>query len=153
MKNLSKLVDQLESEIPNFELTNSRISSVNVGWHIEHSCLVIVKIIENLQKSDASTFKSQLNIKKLFVFLIGKIPRGGAKAPSSVLPLENRDKNHLLESIEQTRHALIQLNACGATQYFTHPIFGNLHKKATIHFLWIHTKHHLQIIKEINLLN
>jgi hypothetical protein len=34
-------------------------------------------------------------------------------------------------------------------QFFPHPFLGNLNKKQTIHFLSIHTLHHLKIINDI----
>jgi hypothetical protein len=149
MKNLSKLVDQLESEIPNFELTNSRISSVNVGWHIEHACLVIIKITETIKQSDAEKFSSKFNFKKHFVFFTGKIPRGRAKAPNVVIPKGDSDEQHLMMSIESAKDAIQVLNKCVKNQFFQHPIFGNLNQPQTFHFLAIHTTHHLKIIEDI----
>ena len=149
MEKLRKVVTQLESYLTQFELNNQLISNVSIGWHIDHACLVIIKITETVKQSNPDNFSSKFNFKKLVVFMTGKFPRGRAKAPASVMPIENIDQLHLMNSISNAKKAIIQLNECSKNQYFQHPIFGNLNKASTLYFLGIHTKHHLRIIQEI----
>jgi hypothetical protein len=149
MKKLISLIDQLSSYIPVSEKVNSAISEVNIGWHIEHACLVIIKITETIKQSNPNEYKRNFSIKKFFVFLTGKFPRGRAKAPASVMPLEHLTVSHLNESINNAKKAIEELNNCTKNQFFTHPIFGKLNKTQTFPFLGIHTKHHISIIKDI----
>ena len=149
MKKLISLVDQLSTYIPVSEKVNGTISQVNIGWHIEHACLVIIKITETIKKSNPDEYKRNFNIKKFFVFLTGKFPRGKAKAPASVMPLEHLTASHLNESIANAKKAIEELNNCAKNQFFTHPIFDKLNKTQTFPFLGIHTNHHIGIIKDI----
>lgn len=149
MKRLLLLVDALEAQVPHLNSFNTNISTANVGWHIEHSCLVITKIIQTVSQSNANTYQWKWNPKRVIVFILGKFPRGRAEAPASVLPGQEISSEHLLLSIQETRSAIAQLSSCNKNQYFKHPIFGDLNKSATFYFLGIHTKHHLRIIKDI----
>jgi hypothetical protein len=149
MQKLLGLVDKLAFHIQNANLVNNNISDVNIGWHIEHACLVIIKITETIKQSDAEKFSSKFNFKKHFVFFTGKFPRGRAKAPNVVIPKGDSDEQHLMMSIESAKDAIQVLNKCVKNQFFQHPIFGNLNQPQTFHFLAIHTTHHLKIIEDI----
>ena len=52
MRNLEIPLAELYTYISQAEKLNNKISSVNVGWHIEHTLLVIQKISESVIKSD-----------------------------------------------------------------------------------------------------
>lgn len=149
MKRLLRLVDALEAQIINANLVQPAVSSASVGWHIEHSCLVITKIIQTVEQSNPATYQWKWNSRRVLVFILGKFPRGRAEAPASVLPGEAISVEHLLGSIQQTRSAIANLSSCSKNQYFKHPFFGELNKSSTIYFLGIHTKHHLHIIEDI----
>jgi hypothetical protein len=149
MNKLLYLVDQLALQIPNANALNSNISNANTAWHIEHSCLVIIKVAETLQKSDSKKFQTKFNFTKIMVFLTGKFPRGRAKAPEVVMPIENITISHLEQSILKTKAAIMDLQNCEKNNHFSHPIFGSLNTSETIQFLGIHTNHHLLIIKDI----
>jgi hypothetical protein len=149
MQKLLRLVDELETYIPMFEHNKDSISDVNIGWHIEHACLVIIKITDTIKQSNPADYKSKFSFAKWFVFLTEKFPRGRAQAPNSVLPNEKIDPIHLIESIKKVKQAISALKECQKNQYFKHPIFGNLKVSKTLHFLAIHTKHHIRIIQDI----
>ena len=149
MQKILKLVDQLALQIPNANKLNKEVSSSNIAWHIEHSCLVIIKIGETILKSDPINYTTKFNIKKIMVFLTGKFPRGRAKAPSAVVPNENLSEEHLRESIAKAKLTITELKGCKKNQFFLHPIFGNLNISNTMKFFSIHTQHHLSIIKDI----
>ena len=148
MKNLEPSLEKLYSYIPEADILNSAVSSVNVGWHIEHSLLVISKIIETVVNSDPAKYERKFDFRRSFVFFLGKFPRGKAKAPDIVIPVQNGhpDFDALFAT---TRAAILQLQNASKNQYFVHPIFGKLNKKDTFTMLDIHTKHHLLIIKDI----
>ncbi len=133
MEKLKKLIQDLESKIPNQEMFNPTISKSSVGWHIEHTLLTMNLVIGALQKSNPENYKRTFNFYRILVFAMNKIPRGKAKAPKIVQPKEDFN----IESLRSHKN------------YFEHPYFGHLTLKPTIKFLKIHTNHHLQIINDI----
>lgn len=149
MKKVEKLIQALELYIPETDKINTNVSSVNIGWHIEHSLLVITSIVQTILHSDESKYKWKWNTKKAFVFLTGSFPRGKANAPDIVIPKTNATKDELITQIQAATNSINLLKTAGANQYFMHPVFGMTNRDATFPFLAIHTNHHLKIIKEI----
>ena len=149
MKNIDTIVPELATYIPNYNQSNLAISEASVGWHIEHSLLVIKQITATVAQSDPMLFKSKFNMSRFFVFLLKTIPRGKAKAPRAVIPSDEITFESLQESLKNTYQAITYLKDCESKQYFMHPFFGQLNKKQTIKFLAIHTQHHLKIIRDI----
>jgi hypothetical protein len=148
MRNLEPSLEKLYSYINDAAKLNTAVSSVNIGWHIEHSLLVISRIIDSVTSSDPNKYEYKFDLKRTFVFLLGKFPRGKANAPEIVIPKQNEqaDYDALFAS---TRAAIKNLESAKPNQYFTHPIFGKLNKQHTFVMLDIHTKHHLKIIEDI----
>ena len=148
MRNLEPSLEKLYSYINDAAKLNTAVSSVNIGWHIEHSLLVISRIIDSVTSSDPSKYEYKFDFKRTMVFLMGKFPRGKANAPDIVIPKQNEQVNYdaLFAS---TRLAIKNLESVKPNQYFTHPIFGKLNKQHTFVMLDIHTKHHLKIIEDI----
>jgi hypothetical protein len=148
MQKLNALLTQLESNITHYEKLNTAVSAVTVGWHIEHTLLVTINVIEALKKSNPTEYKWQFDIKRFFVFTTGKIPRGKGKAPKSVQP-EILDSTNLKTKIDAVKAKINELGTLNADNYFEHPYFGKINVKGTIKFLSIHTSHHLNIINDI----
>jgi hypothetical protein len=151
MSNLSKLLNQLESHIIDFEKTNVAISQSSIGWHIDHSLMVINGIIDQLKKSNPEQYKWQFNWNRIFIKSINKIPRGRGKAPKSVQPSETSSIEILYYKLQIANDSIIELENLEPNNYFIHPYFGNLNLITTIWFIELHTKHHLEIIKDIYL--
>jgi len=149
MKNLEKLLDQLESRISLFEKENIAISKSNVGWHIEHSLLTLNGVTKFLVHSNPKDYKWKFNFIRILVLKTRKIPRGRAKAPKVVVPTITIDELSLLNHITQTRNSLLELEIISKDHYFEHPFFGKIKRNDTIRFLEIHTNHHLKIIEDI----
>ena len=149
MKNLDAILPELANYITHHNQSNKAISEVSVGWHIEHSLLVIKQITSTVAQSEPKLYKYKFNISRFFVFLSKTIPRGKAKAPKVVIPVEEITIETLQESLKNTYQAIAYLKDCQEHQYFMHPFFGQLNKKQTIKFLAIHTEHHLKIIRDI----
>lgn len=149
MQILLSYLDKFESHIQDADKINPAVSEGSVGWHLEHSCLVIIKITETVSTSNPSNYKWKFSFLKLMVLTLGKFPRGRAKAPKSVIPMGELNANNLSQSIANARLAVASLAACQKNQFFLHPIFGELNTSKTMHFLGIHTKHHLGIIHDI----
>jgi len=149
MKKAYKILDELASLSLAYQKTNPAVSSVSVGWHIEHSCLVISKVTETVIQSNPAEYTKAFSFKKLLVLTLNKFPRGKAKAPAVVLPKEQTHLDTIQQHIQAARHSLELLATANSNQYFTHPIFGKLNKKEAFRFFYVHTSHHLKIIKDI----
>lgn len=149
MKKLESKVQSLTQYLYAFDKVDESVSSASVGWHIEHSLLVIKQITSTVAQSDPNLYQKKFNFNRIWVFLFNYIPRGKAKAPKVVIPADLLTKQTLEESINHTFQAVNYLKDCLDNQYFMHPYFGALNKKQTIHFLVIHTNHHLKIINDI----
>jgi hypothetical protein len=149
MKNIDAIMPELANHIVDHNQSNKAISEVSVGWHIEHSLLVMKQITATVAQSEPKLYKSKFNVKRFVVFLTKTIPRGKAKAPKVVIPSDNITADSLQESLKNTYQAIAYLKDCQENQYFMHPFFGQLNKKQTIKFLAIHTEHHLKIIRDI----
>ena len=100
MEKLLKLIKQMEMNIPNYAIQQKAISAANVGWHIDHSLLVFVRIITAMETSDPALYKSSFNLKKLLVYTLNKIPRGRAKAPKIVQPTGDIIPDKLMTNVD-----------------------------------------------------
>jgi len=149
MKELKKLLIELENLIPNHELLNPSVSKSNVGWHIEHILLTMNLVLESIHKSDPVNYKRTFNFNRLLVFSLNKIPRGKVRAPKAVQPKEYFTADSLIYHLEKAKTNLEKLSTLSANNYFEHPFMGHLNLKSTIRFIKIHTAHHIKIIKEI----
>lgn len=141
-------LEGLESLSVHYHKNAPAVSSVSVGWHLEHMLLVISKIIEGLALSDPSKFSPKINFSKLLVMTFGYIPRNKGKAPKFTLP-QDTDVNELGFKINHIRKELSQMEFLPAHSYISHPYFGHLNAKESLRFLYIHTRHHLKIIRDI----
>ena len=148
MRNLEAPLSELYSYIEHAEKINQNVSSVNVGWHIEHSLLVIIKIMHSVSKSDPNNYKWKLKFYWTLAVILNRFPRGKGKAPEVVKP-KQIDKTDYDALFAEAKQALTRLKNVDKNQFFLHPAFGNLNKKNTFIMLDIHTKHHLKIIREI----
>lgn len=149
MTKLSALVNELESKIPHSEKLNTAVSQASVGWHIQHSLLVCLQIINAVEKSNPADYRWEFNGKRLLVFTLNKIPRGKGKAPESVKPSNELNIDDLNKDFQLLNTRLNVLNGLQSSSYFKHPYFGDLNLKATVKMLQMHTKHHLAIINDI----
>ena len=149
MKKLLQVLNDFEKQAPLYLNNNKIVSKANVGWHIMHSCLVITSITEAIRKSDPSLYKKKFSWKAFFVLLFNKIPRGKAKAPSFTQPANEVSMDMVLQQIAEARKSAELLLTADKSQYFTHPIFGDLQLPTAIKFLYVHTYHHEKIIRDI----
>ena len=150
MQNLHLLVNQLESNISQFETTNLAVSGGSVGWHIEHSLKTINQIVTACKNSNPSDYQWHFNFKRFLILIVAKkIPRGKARAPKIVRPEGDINQETLAVSVSKVRENLIGWKALDKNANFPHPFFGILNKKETEKFLVLHTKHHKMIIDDI----
>ena len=149
MEELKKIIQELELKTPNHELLNPLVSKSSIGWHIEHSLLVMNITIESIQKSNPENYKKTFNFKRILVFALNKIPRGKVRAPKAVQPQEYITTETLKEHLEKSRYNIKKLMNLDPNHYFEHPFLGHLKLKPTIRFIILHTQHHINIIKDI----
>lgn len=149
MQKLQLLIKELESKIPDLEITSPSVSASPVGWHIDHALLTIIVIIKGMENSDPKAYRRTLNLKRTLVFTINKIPRRRIQAPPVVQPRNNCTVESLKNSIISALEQLQKANTLEKNKYIHHPFFNKLNVKATLKFLAIHTNHHLGIINDI----
>jgi len=144
---LITLVDELYLESNRAEKSSIEVSKANVGWHIAHSYLVIIKSCENLLSNTNRPSKNRKWFIQEVFFLLRKIPRNKIEAPDFVVPIDNSEKEikrlynktiTLIEQVERIKNG-----------YLSHPFLGPIKLQRVPLFLQIHTAHHLQIIREI----
>lgn len=148
-KKLEELVNTLSSYINKKEIENESVSKANVGWHIQHSFLVIIRIVTSTKQSNPKMYKWKFNFRRTLIYSLKKIPKGKARAPKSVMPIEVATPEHLQQLKEQAMQAIAILPTLHKHNYFNHPFFGDLKLSHTIKTLLIHTTHHLNIINDI----
>ena len=148
MNKLANYLSDLEAKIEHQELTNTAVSQGSVGWHIEHSLLVINGIVGVLKNSDPSKYKWKFNFPRLMIFTTGFFPRGRVRAPKSVTPREYNSES-LKRHLQNTVVNIKELDTLPKNKFMTHPFLGDIRTNDTIKFLEIHTKHHLKIMNDI----
>lgn len=149
MTTLSALVNELETKIQHREKLNNVVSNASVGWHIQHSLMVALRIIDAAEKSNPADYKYEFSLPRFFVYTLNKIPRGKAKAPDRVMPKEAFNTVEVKKDIQLLKGKLDILSTLQPGNFIIHPIFGHLNLKATIKMLKLHTKHHIDIINDI----
>jgi hypothetical protein len=149
MEKVLRLLAILSDYSNQYEKTNTDVSDVSVGWHIEHSCLVISRVVDTIIKSNATEYSWNFSFKKMIVLALNKFPRGKAKAPKSVMPGEQINLDSIQKNISEAKEALTKLTTAQKNQFFTHPVFGKVNKKDSFKFFVVHTNHHIKIIQDI----
>lgn len=140
---------ELEIYIPRESAVNEDISSVKVGWHLEHTLLTINEIYNTMASSNPKDYKKRVNLTRLMMFSGNQIPRGKAKAPQIVMPNNDISVDSILKNYEQAKVVLQKFDDLEDNNYFKHPSAGYLNKADAKRFLKIHTEHHLKIIRDI----
>lgn len=147
---LLKAIDELESYISKKSLSNEAVSTATIGWQIGHVLKVIYGVTTTMSKSKPEEYKWQFNFTRMFILTTKKIPRGKAKAPKVVRPVEaDLTEEALLDFIQKSRKSIETAVHLKPKAYFEHPFFGLLSRDKAILFLEIHTEHHLKIIRDI----
>lgn len=140
---------KIESLLPEIDTENSQVSKASVGWHLEHSLLIINSSLKGLTMTNPEAYKPKFSFKK-FVFLnFGLIPRGKIKSPKQFFPLETPTKESIEKLLNLAKERLEAVKNLPSKSYIIHPFLGDFDKKTTLKFLGLHTNHHLKIVGDI----
>ncbi len=148
MMKMSDLLQEIESNIAFFEVSNKRVSKSNVAWHLDHSLKVINSVATVLQKSPAD-YKWNFNFKRDYFLFVKRIPRGKAKAPKAVRSFEEITATSIERQLKTARYLIKEIETLHPKTNFVHPYIGKLNLKQAYIFIEIHTQHHLKIIDDI----
>jgi hypothetical protein len=149
MENIQTQLQKIESLISKIDVTNEKVSKASVGWHLEHSLLILNGSLKGLTMTSPENYRPKFSIKK-FVFLnFGLIPRGKIKSPKQFIPLEMPTKESVEKLLNLAKEKLEIVKSLPPKSFITHPFLGDLDKKTTLKFLGLHTNHHLKIIDDI----
>ncbi|MDO9037933.1 MAG: DUF1569 domain-containing protein [Lutibacter sp.] len=146
---IHKSILDLEKAIPFYDQRQELVSAKNVAWHLDHSLRVINNVCESLKTSNPENYKSTISILKFYIFFRGRIPRGKAKSPKSVVSNDEIIKSSIESQLALAKINLQEIKNLPANSHFQHPYFGKLSLKKSLHFLAIHTNHHLFIVNDI----
>ncbi len=149
MNTIQPLIDLLESKIANYEKVNVIVSASSVGWHLEHTLLVLINVTESIKNSKPEEFKANFNFVRTIVFTLNKMPRGKGKAPKSVQPNVDITLDSIKTKLQLAKEKVNELYNLDKNKHFAHPYFGNVKLNGCIKFLGIHTAHHIKIIEDI----
>lgn len=142
-------LDNIEMLVEHRKKIDTNVSKSPVEWHLDHVLKTINGICDRLKESDPKSFKSNFNFTRSMVYLTGIIPRGAAQAPKSVTPPDIILEEDLFAQTKKARENMKQVLLLDKNANFKHPYFNLLNRDQTLHFIEIHTKHHLKIIKDI----
>lgn len=149
MESITNQLQKIESLLPKIDVTKDKVSKASVGWHLEHSLLILNSSLKGLTMTDPKDYKPKFSVKK-FVFLnFGLIPRGKIRAPKQFIPLEVPTQESILKLMSLTKERLEAAKNLPEKSFITHPFLGDFDKKTTLRFLWLHTNHHLKIADDI----
>jgi hypothetical protein len=146
---LEKEIKTITTTIPHYKKQNDTVSKSGVDWHIDHSLKVILAVSDSMKKSDPEKYKWSFSFIRTIIFIVGRFPRGKAKAPKITSSNEEIDESKLLSQLALVKEQLLEIENLPKNSNFKHPIFGVLNLKQTIKFLRLHTQHHLKITNEI----
>ena len=146
---LEKEIEIVSSTIPHYKRQNDTVSKSGVDWHIDHSLKVILAVSDTIKKSDPRIYKWTFSFLRTIIFIVGRFPRGKAKAPKITSSNKAIDKDQLLSQFTLAKEQLLDIKKLPKNSHFKHPVFGILNLKQTIKFLRLHTQHHLKITNEI----
>lgn len=149
MKNIKDQLHKLESLLPKIDVTNNKVSKASVGWHLEHSLLILNSSLKGLTMTDPKDYRPKFSIKKFIFLNFGLIPRGKIKAPKQFFPLEIPTQESIFKLLDLAKERLEATKDLPEKSFITHPFLGDFDKKTTLKFLWLHTNHHLKIADDI----
>lgn len=149
MGNIQNQLQKIESLLPQIDKENLQVSKASVGWHLEHSLLILNGSLKGLTMTNPENYKPKFSVKKFIFLNFRVIPRGKIKSPKQFIPLETPKKESIEKLLNLAKERLEAVKNLPPKSFITHPFLGDLDKKTTLKFLGLHTNHHLKIIDDI----
>jgi len=149
IETLNTLLSEIEQNIPIKDKTNSKVTTSDIGWQLDHSLKVFNAVSEWTINSNPEDYERKFNFWRTVLFPIGYIPRGKVKAPKIVQPPNIILDEDLHAQLQTAKNHIDILKDLPEKAYFKHFIFGKLSKQQTFRFLQMHTNHHLKIVRDI----
>ena len=146
---INRILEQIEKRLPEIDHSNPKVSKASVGWHLEHSLLIINSSLKGLTTTDPSAYKPVFSTKKWLFLILEYVPKGKIQAPKPFIPVEIPTQESIVKLISKAREQLSQIPQLSKNAYIPHPFLGHLNKAKTLKFLKIHTNHHLKIVNDI----
>lgn len=148
-KKLNTYLEQIEGCLPHRMMKDESVSKVDIGWQLDHSLNVLIKIIDAIQQSNEAEYQASNKFWWVLLSSLHWMPRGKGRSPKTVLPDSTITEASLQAKLEETRVAVRSLEDLAQNAFFKHPVFGNLNKAKAIRFMNMHTQHHLKIVRDI----
>jgi hypothetical protein len=147
-KKVEDLFPELEELIQYRDKHFVKVSDKTIGWQLDHSLKVLNSICKLLEKSDSSEFKSNFNLSRVGIFATGWIPRGVGKAPRVVTSTDVSEEE-LISQFKEAKESLAKIQDLPENSFFKHVVLGPLNLQQSKKFMYIHTYHHLKIMRDI----
>ncbi|TDX82588.1 DUF1569 domain-containing protein [Epilithonimonas xixisoli] len=142
-------LQNIESLLSKIDVTNEKVSKASIGWHLEHSLLILNSSLKGLTMTNPKDYNPKFSLKKFIFLNFGMIPRGKIRAPKQFIPLEVPTQESILKLINLAKERLKAVEDLPEKSFIIHPFLGDFDKKTTLRFLWLHSNHHLKIVDDI----
>ncbi len=143
------LLRDLAQLIPERDRLNPNVSRATVGWHLAHAFKVVFEVVKAIEQPKETSFRWTLNWSRMYVLTLAHIPRGSARSPKSVVPREDISEEYLHQLLHEAEEALVRLEALPKSAHWPHPYLGQMNQRMTRRFVYVHTRHHGKIVREV----
>lgn len=155
-QNIHRNIERTKQLINNLELEsientlNTNVSKKDVFWQCDNICRAIVAIAQGLEAAKETHFKNNMSISGKLLISGAYFPRGKGKAPKPTFTDDEITRESLMEIKRRAYEELESVKSLDISAYFKHPLFGHMNLKWASKLLYVHTKHHYKIVKNIS---
>lgn len=157
--NLDHCLDLLESGPEALHSSHQAVSRWSPAQHLDHIGLVLaanVKAVRAIRSGDRERLVEgpRPGFLPRVVLLTGRIPRGRASAPETVVPVEAPQLSGIAALLEKLKEQVRELREdieviVALAGRIAHPVLGAFSAAQWVRFAHIHVEHHLSIIRDI----
>jgi hypothetical protein len=130
--------------------TREGVSGWSPAEHVDHVCKVASLILDRLPSNEV--LPKGISLPGRLVLALCWIPRGVGKSPKRVLGVRTTPAE-LQESLTRVESALAAVDTAAVdaarSPNVPHPRFGGLTPSQALRFLFVHTEHHLKIVRDV----